>query len=37
MGVVGFGEEESEIVVVERLVEVDGGKERYFGEGEWER
>ncbi|KAK4658501.1 U3 small nucleolar RNA-associated protein [Podospora pseudocomata] len=37
LGVVGLGEEESEIAVVERPVEADGGKERYFGEGEWER
>ncbi|KAK4174762.1 quinon protein alcohol dehydrogenase-like superfamily, partial [Triangularia setosa] len=36
LGVVGLGEE-NEIAVVERPVEVEGGKERYFGEGEWER
>ncbi|KAK0667714.1 quinon protein alcohol dehydrogenase-like superfamily [Cercophora samala] len=37
LGVVGLGEGEDEIAVVERPVEVEGGKERYFGEGEWER
>ncbi|KAK0747810.1 quinon protein alcohol dehydrogenase-like superfamily [Apiosordaria backusii] len=36
LGVVGLGEED-EIAVVERPVEAQGGKERYFGEGEWER